>query len=836
MMNDDTISRREILKGVGAGLATTAAVGRTTASPEAGELLVGIDGQGPARTVAGQATSHVKTIDLGSVRQVVHGRFPEEALDGIRHNPQVEYVEKNEAKFQTLGQTLPWGIDRVDADVVHGSGGTGSGADVAIIDTGIDDDHEDLQANVGAGKAFTECSGSNCNQPWSDDNDHGTHCAGIANAVDNGTGVVGVSTEATLHAVKVLSADGSGTLSDIADGIRYVADQSWDVASMSLGAPSGEQTLKDACQYASENGVLLIAAAGNDGPCSDCVGYPAAYSTVMAVSSTDEDDTLSTFSSTGPEVELAAPGGSVYSSVIGGYDTFSGTSMATPHVSGAAGHLMADGYTNTEARDRLTGTAEDLGLGENEQGSGLLDAEAAVLTGFLVSTDSATDVSETSATLNGTLSDLAGASSAEVSFEYRETGASSWTPTSVQTLSATGSFSQEVSGLSTDTEYEFRAVGEASDSATDTGVVRSFFPSVCVDATDWPSGTGSSGDEHITAMDVDGQVVQSSSDNAYYDYTCPDVVTVQQGGTFDVAMDFDDSGYDGHYGNVYVDWDRNDDWSTATETQIMADVNDDSATYAATVDVPADAATGGTLARIRLSWSSFSDPSATGEYGEVEDVTIYVEDSGGEGAPAVESLSASEVETGDSDAAFDADWSVADTDGDLTGVDLTLSDDTDGETEDSASIGVSGDAASGTTRLAAAGDDGSGTSYTVELVVTDTDGTTTSETTAVSESEDSRGDAAPVVDSYTVTEAGSPNPHAEITADWAVSDPDGDLSEVRVVVEETGDSSTTSVSGSSASGSDEFKIKHGGGSTYDVTLTVTDATGNTTSEIQSVSA
>ncbi|MEF8843311.1 MAG: S8 family serine peptidase [Haloarculaceae archaeon] len=146
----------------------------------------------------------------------------------------------------------------MDADVLHDNGETGNGADIAIIDTGIDDDHPDLQANVGAGKAYVDCRGPNCNYPWSDDNDHGTHCAGIADAV------------------KMLDSRGSGSFSD--------------VGSLSLGASSGSSTVKDACQYAYDNGVLLVAAAGNSGPCTDCVGYPMAYSTVMAISSTDSND------------------------------------------------------------------------------------------------------------------------------------------------------------------------------------------------------------------------------------------------------------------------------------------------------------------------------------------------------------------------------------------------------------------------------------------------------------------------------------------------------------------------------------------------------------------
>lgn len=114
--------------------------------------------------------------------------------------------------------------------------------------------------------------------------------------MDNSKGVVGVSTQAMLHAVKVLDKNGSGSFSDVTTGIEYTADQGWDVGSLSLGVSSGSQTVKYACSYAKERGVLLVAA-GNDGPCSDCVGYLAAYKECIAVSATSSDDSLASFSS-----------------------------------------------------------------------------------------------------------------------------------------------------------------------------------------------------------------------------------------------------------------------------------------------------------------------------------------------------------------------------------------------------------------------------------------------------------------------------------------------------------------------------------------------------------
>jgi subtilisin len=360
--------------------------GLASAAPDAKiEVNVGFENDAGAQAFQQKADDVKRTFNFDAGTATM----PRAAAEALENNPNIRYVEEN-GTMEALAQTQPWGIDRVDAEVSHANGEIGSGADIAIIDTGIDSDHPDLQANIGAGKAFVSCNtqggcrygakpaDNTCHYAWDDDNNHGTHCAGTANGDDNTEGVIGVSTDATLHAVKVLDKCGSGSFSDIAAGIEYVADQGWDVGSMSLGGSSGSSALKDAVQYATDKGVFLVAAAGNSGPCTDCVGYPAAYSEVMAVGATTSSDTLADFSSTGPEVEIAAPGKDVYSSVVGGYDTYSGTSMATPHVAGTAGKLMANGNSNSQTRNQLNSTAESIGLASNESGNGLLDDAAAM--------------------------------------------------------------------------------------------------------------------------------------------------------------------------------------------------------------------------------------------------------------------------------------------------------------------------------------------------------------------------------------------------------------------------------------------------------------------------
>ena len=366
--NGNHVSRRTVIKTTGGALATTGVVGLASADPdERVTVNVGTNGRRSVRAARNAATTVKREFEFGAMTL----ELPKQAAENVATRSDVRYVEEN-GEMHALDDYMPYGIDRVDADVAHANGYTGAGADVSIIDTGIDADHPDLQATLGEGRDFTG-SGT-----WDDSNGHGTHCAGTASALDNDEGVVGVSTEATLHAAKVLGGGGGGSYSDIAAGIEWTADQGYEVGSMSLGG-GYSNVVADACEYAYDSGVLLVAAAGNDGPCSDCVSYPAALPECIAVSATSEDDSLANFSSTGSEVEIAAPGVDVWSTYAGGgYEQLSGTSMACPHVAGAAAQIMAYDWSNTDTRNRLRETAEDIGLSSNEQGYGLLDVAAAL--------------------------------------------------------------------------------------------------------------------------------------------------------------------------------------------------------------------------------------------------------------------------------------------------------------------------------------------------------------------------------------------------------------------------------------------------------------------------
>ena len=393
-MSNERISRRTILRGVGAGVTGTALTGRVTATPDTGdEYVVGIAPDRGLETVREAADSVRRELDFGDIGRAVSGRFSDAALEALENNPNVRYVEEND-RMHALEQTVPYGIEKVDADVAIDEGNTGDGVGIAIIDTGIDARHETLEANLGEGWAATEaacqddcggglfCSANDidtCYAEWDDDNDHGTHVAGTAGAADDGEGVLGVAPDATLHAVKVLDCCGSGSYDDIAAGIQWSADRGHEVQNMSLGGDASD-VVADAVAYAAERNVTMVAAAGNDGECSDCVSYPAAYDEVIAVSATDENDDLAGFSSTGPEVELAAPGVDVLSSIPrDDYDEFDGTSMASPHVAGGAAQVVASGTTDREeVRRQLKTAADDIGLDDNEQGAGRLNVADAL--------------------------------------------------------------------------------------------------------------------------------------------------------------------------------------------------------------------------------------------------------------------------------------------------------------------------------------------------------------------------------------------------------------------------------------------------------------------------
>ena len=279
-------------------------------------------------------------------------------------------------------ETLEWGVDRIDAELAWGTS-TGYGIKVAVLDTGIDNNHADLVGNIAGGINFVPKNSARPVDPnnWDDDNGHGTHVAGIVAATDNEIGVVGVAPQASLYGVKVLDRRGSGYLSYVIAGIEWAVVNEMDVINMSLGTTSDVPSLQDAVDAAYNAGVVVVAAAGNSGDGNsetNEVIYPAKYESVIAVAATASDDSTPYWSSEGVEVEIAAPGVDIRSTWNDGtYNTISGTSMASPHVAGTVALMLGSGISSADVRTILQTTSDDLGgVGfDNFYGYGLIDAE-----------------------------------------------------------------------------------------------------------------------------------------------------------------------------------------------------------------------------------------------------------------------------------------------------------------------------------------------------------------------------------------------------------------------------------------------------------------------------
>ena len=308
-----------------------------------------------------------------------------EALETVGGNNKQAKTNGNKPPSQPA-EVLPWGINKIDAEQVWLLGGVGAGVNVGVIDTGISSVHPDLIANIKGGVSEVWYTSS-----WNDDNGHGSHVAGIIGAVDNSIGVIGASHSANLYAIKVLDRRGSGYLSDVIDGVDWAIGNGMNVINLSLGCDCPSQFLHDAVARARDAGIVVVAAAGNSG---GSVLYPAAYPEAIAVVAVDSSDTAPYWSSRGPEVDLAAPGKSIYSTYKGtGYATLSGTSMAAPHVAGATALMLgapvdpaydadASGTWNPdEVQNKLQATATDLGIGgiDDIYGYGLVNALAAFI-------------------------------------------------------------------------------------------------------------------------------------------------------------------------------------------------------------------------------------------------------------------------------------------------------------------------------------------------------------------------------------------------------------------------------------------------------------------------
>jgi serine protease len=324
-------------------------------------------------------------------------------IESLSREPGVENVERMEVFRASFVPDDPlykdqWHLTRVGAETAW-EYACGRGVTVAVVDTGV------ACFDKGPFSRGSDLAGTRCDGGYNfvsdkadayDDQGHGTHVAGtVAQTTNNGKGTAGLAFCANLMPVKVLNRFGWGKLTDVAEGIRFAADHGAQVINLSLGGSSNSHILAEAVRYAQGKGALIIAAAGNSGK---AVGYPAAYEGVVAVSATDTNDKVAWFSSRGPQIALAAPGVGVTQQTVceSGrnkcelFGTFSGTSMASPHVAGSAALLMAMGMTDPSAvRETLLGTARPSAAGAAAEqpselyGAGIVNVAAAVHSVFV---------------------------------------------------------------------------------------------------------------------------------------------------------------------------------------------------------------------------------------------------------------------------------------------------------------------------------------------------------------------------------------------------------------------------------------------------------------------
>ena len=366
---------------VAAAAAPSALDAVATTSPTS--HIVVLDDSAAARTVAaahadrfGLDLRHVYTTAIRGYA----APMPATTAAAIEALPGVAWVQEDTA-VRTTAQTTPTGVDRSDAELSPTAGIDGVDervdVDVAVIDTGVDLSHPDLNVHRGGAR---NCSLGAISA--NDLNGHGTHVAGTIGALDNSTGVVGVAPGARIWPVKVLTDLGSGLNSDVICGIDYVAANAdeIEVANMSLGGAgqdtgscgAGRDAMHAAICSAVDAGITFVVAAGNDSA-DAAESTPAAYDEVVTVSAladfngqpgggaastcrSDQDDTFASFSNYGADVDLIAPGVCIYStSMLGGYATLSGTSMASPHVAGGAALYAAanPGATPAQVKSAL---------------------------------------------------------------------------------------------------------------------------------------------------------------------------------------------------------------------------------------------------------------------------------------------------------------------------------------------------------------------------------------------------------------------------------------------------------------------------------------------------
>lgn len=276
----------------------------------------------------------------------------------------------------------PYGVNMINSTFMWKNNFKGKGITIAVIDTGCATKHPDLVGQIIGGRNFTEEDKANPDI-YEDYNGHGTHVCGTIAARAQNSGLVGVAPEAKLLILKVLNKNGSGNLQNLINAVEYAITQKVDIISMSLGGPSDLPQLHDAIKLATEKNILVVCAAGNEGDKNantNEFAYPGSYNEVISVGAVDERKSAARFTNSNKEVDLVAPGVNITSTFINdSYRNLSGTSMATPHVSGAlalikqwAKDAFGRELTESEIYAQLIKNTTELKMQRTLQGNGLL--------------------------------------------------------------------------------------------------------------------------------------------------------------------------------------------------------------------------------------------------------------------------------------------------------------------------------------------------------------------------------------------------------------------------------------------------------------------------------
>ncbi|MCB0022055.1 MAG: S8 family serine peptidase [Caldilinea sp.] len=325
-----------------------------------------------AQTFATLGVTPVRWLAHGTVAQV-RSVAPDTVVASSALAGVAGYVEYMEADSVVTGESTPndpafseaskvYGLNMVEAPRAWDIGSGSGDVVLAILDTGLNGAHAEFAERVVPGYDFI-----NEDDDPSDDHGHGTHVAGIAAAAaNNEQGGAGICPQCKIMPVKVLDGGNRGTWGTVAAGIYYAVDNGARVINLSLGASATSRTIQDAVDYAEEHDVIVVASSGN--AASSLPYYPAAIPWVVAVGATTDVDALWAFSNTGDHIDLTAPGYRIYSTyndltVNGGYAYMTGTSMASPYVTGLIGLVagMDNTLTATEIIDLMTANADDLG-------------------------------------------------------------------------------------------------------------------------------------------------------------------------------------------------------------------------------------------------------------------------------------------------------------------------------------------------------------------------------------------------------------------------------------------------------------------------------------------